>query len=195
MWCRWEYRKVTRNGLVVLLDIALRYFTSRINWVNKTTSKKEIIKIICDSVNHTRSPKEDHLRVPDWARRDNNVTNGDRAERVASGVKWHWRYLVSSSEGHAVTQLVKVAGSIPYRLTGIFHWPQPSSRSMDLGSTHPLTKISIRLFPGSKWRQVSGADNLATFMCRLSLNLESWNSWSPRAIKGSLYFTYSEVVS
>jgi len=29
-------------------------------------------------VNHTRFPKEDHL--PDWARRDNKVTMGDRVE-------------------------------------------------------------------------------------------------------------------
>jgi len=29
-------------------------------------------------VNHTCFPKEDHL--PDWARRDNKVTGGDRAE-------------------------------------------------------------------------------------------------------------------
>jgi len=49
-----------RNDLVVLLDIALHYFISRINRVNKT-SIKEIIKTICDSVNHTRFPKEDHL--------------------------------------------------------------------------------------------------------------------------------------
>ena len=50
-----------RNDLDVLLDIALRYFISRINCVNKTTNKKEEIKTICDSVNHTRFPKEDHL--------------------------------------------------------------------------------------------------------------------------------------
>ena len=66
-----------RNDLVVLLDISINYFISRINWVNKTTSKKEeIIKTICDLVNHIRFPKEDHL--PDWARRDNKVTKGDR---------------------------------------------------------------------------------------------------------------------
>jgi len=45
-----------RNDLVVLLDIALHYFTSRINWVNKTTNKKEIIKTICDSGNNTCFP-------------------------------------------------------------------------------------------------------------------------------------------
>jgi len=32
-------------------------------------------------VNHTRFPKEDHL--PDWARRDNKDTKGDRAEKVS----------------------------------------------------------------------------------------------------------------
>jgi len=37
-----------------------------------------MIKIICDSVNHTRFPKEDYL--PDWARRDNKIAMGDRAE-------------------------------------------------------------------------------------------------------------------
>jgi len=54
-----------------------------INWVNKTTSKKEIIKTICDSVNHTRFPKENHL--PDWARRDNKVTQDDRVDEDLYG--------------------------------------------------------------------------------------------------------------
>jgi len=36
---------------------------------------------MCDSVNHTRFPKEDHL--PEWARRDNKVTKGDRVEDFA----------------------------------------------------------------------------------------------------------------
>ena len=48
------------NDLVVLQDVALHCFVSRINWVNKTTSKKEIIKTECDSVNHTRFPKNRH---------------------------------------------------------------------------------------------------------------------------------------
>jgi len=39
-------------------------------------SEKTIIKTICDQVNHTRFPKDDHL--PYWARRDNKVTKGDR---------------------------------------------------------------------------------------------------------------------
>ena len=33
----------------------------------------------------------------------------------------------------------KVAGSIPYGVTGIFHWHKTSGRPMALGSNHPLT--------------------------------------------------------
>jgi len=68
-----------RNDLVVLLDIALHYFISRINWVNETR-KQEVITAVCDSVNHTRFPKEHHL--PDWARRDNKVTKDGRGGGV-----------------------------------------------------------------------------------------------------------------
>jgi len=38
----------------------------------------------------------------------------------------------------------KVAGSIPDGVTGIFHWRNPSSRTMALGSTQPLTEMSTR---------------------------------------------------
>jgi hypothetical protein len=38
----------------------------------------------------------------------------------------------------------KVAGSIPDVVIGIFHWHNPSGRTMVLGSTKPLTEISTR---------------------------------------------------
>jgi hypothetical protein len=38
----------------------------------------------------------------------------------------------------------KVAGSIPFGVNGSFHWHNPSSRTMALGSTQPLTEMSIR---------------------------------------------------
>ena len=44
-----------------------------------------MIKTICDSVNQTCFPKEDHL--PDWVRRNNKVTKGDRVEHVAGSAK------------------------------------------------------------------------------------------------------------
>jgi len=38
----------------------------------------------------------------------------------------------------------KVAGSIPDVVIGIFHWHNPSDRTMALGSTQPLTEMSTR---------------------------------------------------
>ena len=38
----------------------------------------------------------------------------------------------------------KVAGSIPDGVTGIFHWHNPSGRTMALGLTQPLTEMSTR---------------------------------------------------
>jgi hypothetical protein len=38
----------------------------------------------------------------------------------------------------------KVAGSIPDGVSGIFHWHNPSDRTMALGSTQPLAEMSTR---------------------------------------------------
>ena len=38
----------------------------------------------------------------------------------------------------------KVAGSIPDGVIGLFHWHNPSDRTMALGSTQPLTEMSTR---------------------------------------------------
>ena len=42
----------------------------------------------------------------------------------------------------------KVAGSIPDGVIGIFHWHNPSGRTMALGLTQPLTEMSTR---GISW--------------------------------------------
>jgi hypothetical protein len=58
----------------------------------------------------------------------------------------------------------KVAGSIPDEIIGLFNWPHPSSRTMALGSTQPLTEMSTRDLPGGKGRPACEADNL-TAIC------------------------------
>jgi hypothetical protein len=52
---------------------------------------------------------------------------------------------------YAVAQLVealttcrKVVGSIPDDVITIFHWHNPSGRTIALGSTQPLTEMSTR---------------------------------------------------
>jgi hypothetical protein len=54
-----------------------------------------------------------------------------------------------------------VAGSIPDEVIGFFNWPNPSSRTVSLLSTEPLTHMSTRNIPGGKGRPGRQADNLA----------------------------------
>jgi hypothetical protein len=46
-----------------------------------------------------------------------------------------------------ILQAGKVAGSSPDEAIGFFNWPNPSSRTMALGSIQPLTEMSIRNLP------------------------------------------------
>jgi hypothetical protein len=52
----------------------------------------------------------------------------------------------------------------PMRSLGFFSLPDPSSRTMALGSTQPLIEISTRYLAGGKERQARKADNL-TAIC------------------------------
>jgi len=62
----------------------------------------------------------------------------------------------------------KIAGSITEGVIGIFRWHNPSSRTMALGLTQPVTEMSTRSISWGQRLPVRGADNLIAFMCRLS---------------------------
>jgi hypothetical protein len=55
-------------------------------------------------------------------------------------------------------------GSIPNEVIGFFNLPDPSSCTMALGSTQPLTEMSTRNLPGGKERPARKADKL-TAVC------------------------------
>jgi hypothetical protein len=55
-----------------------------------------------------------------------------------------------------------VVGSIPGETIEILNWPKPSSRTIALGSTQPLTEISTKNLPGGKGWPVRKAGNLTT---------------------------------
>jgi hypothetical protein len=59
---------------------------------------------------------------------------------------------------------MKVAGSISDEVIRFFSWPKPSSRSIALGSSQPLTEMSTMNLPGGKEQPVCKADNL-TAIC------------------------------
>jgi hypothetical protein len=50
--------------------------------------------------------------------------------------------------------------SIPDKVIKFFNWSNPSSHTMALGSTQPLTKMSTRNLPGGKGRPARKAENL-----------------------------------
>jgi hypothetical protein len=71
--------------------------------------------------------------------------------------------LVLMLEQHYTT-IGKVAGPIPDEVIGFVNWSNPSSRTMALGSTKPLTEMSTRNLPWCNGRAARGADNL-TVIC------------------------------
>jgi len=83
----------------------------------------------------------------------------------------------------------KVAGSIPDGFIGIFYWHNRSGRTIALGLTQPLTEISTRNISWGQRRPMSKADNLTTFICRLSLNLLEL-SWPAQACNGIAFYQH-----
>ena len=62
----------------------------------------------------------------------------------------------------------KVAGLFPDGVIGIFHWQNPSGRTVLLGFTQVLKNEYEEYFLGGKGGPVRRADSFTTFMCRLS---------------------------
>jgi hypothetical protein len=92
----------------------------------------------------------------------------------------------------------KVSGSIPDGVIGIFHWHNPSGSTVALGATPPLTEISTSNISWGGWWPVCRADNLTTFMCRLSWNLGSSTSWNyqglSRPVQGLFCRTFTGYI-
>jgi len=59
---------------------------------------------------------------------------------------------------------------MPYVVTGIFHLLNPSGPTTALGSTQLLTDMSTRYISLGVKQPVPRADNITTFMIRLSRN-------------------------
>jgi hypothetical protein len=68
-----------------------------------------------------------------------------------------------------------------------FNLPNPSSRTMALGSTQPLTEMSTRNIPGDEGRPARKADNL-TAICEpiVYKNVGASTSHSPMSLHGPL---------
>jgi hypothetical protein len=76
----------------------------------------------------------------------------------------------------------KVAGSIPGVIIGILHWHNSSGRTVALGLKQPLTEMSTRSICWGSRRPVCRAENLTTYVCRLSWNLKTSDFRNPRCL-------------
>jgi hypothetical protein len=108
----------------------------------------------------------------------------------------------TSLTGHAVAQWLRhcgtnrqVAGSIPDGVIGIFHWLNPSGRTMALGSTQPLTNEKQEYFLGIKAASSEGwqpyALHVPVVLKSGSLNLLG----PPRPVMGLLYLYFWHIVN
>jgi hypothetical protein len=70
---------------------------------------------------------------------------------------------------------------------GFFNLPNLSSRTMDLGSTQPLTEMSSRNLPGGKGGQLVRMTTLQPSVSRLSReNVGTSTSHNPMGLHGLL---------
>jgi hypothetical protein len=72
----------------------------------------------------------------------------------------------------------------PMRSLDFFCLPNPSSHTISLGSTQPLTEMSTSNLPRGKERPARKADNL-TAICELTV----WKMWEPRHLTTLWAFT------
>jgi hypothetical protein len=79
------------------------------------------------------------------------------------------------------TTIRKVADSIPDEVIRFFNWLKPSSRTIALGSTQPLTEMSTRNLPESSGWQARKADNLTAVsrFLRKSVSLKVTQPYGP----------------
>jgi hypothetical protein len=75
------------------------------------------------------------------------MVNSEELIGTTELVPQNWYHRIS--EGYAVAQFVEALryksegrGFIPDGVIGMFHWHNPSSRTMALGSSQPLTEMS-----------------------------------------------------
>jgi hypothetical protein len=99
----------------------------------------------------------------------------------------YYRSVTWSMNGEWIFWKMLQAGRLPVRVPNevdFFNLPNPSSRTMALVSTQPLTKMSTRNLPGGKNRPATRADNLAAICEPNVWKYGSLNLSNPKGLHG-----------
>jgi hypothetical protein len=92
-----------------------------------------------------------------------------------------------------------MAGSIPDEVTGFFNWPKPSSLTVSLVLTQPLTELDTTNLPGVKGRPASKISNFATvckpLVHRLWEPRRLTNLWPPWPVATIILYIYMYTAS
>jgi hypothetical protein len=99
-----------------------------------------------------------------------NSTHFPAVFSYTGGTHWH-----SWSRHYATSR--KITGWNPDEVIAFFNWRNPSSRTMALGSTQPLTEMSTRNLFWGIGRPARKADNLTAICQPILLKM-----WEPRCL-------------
>ena len=139
------------------------------------------MRIIINVITQHHTPSMNKIWSPSPIHQLCNTNHSAATFSILCGITGSWGTQWNSWLRHHATSR-KVAGLILDGVIGIFRSHNPSSHTMALGLTQPLTEVSTRnIFWGWKWL-VHRHDNLTTFMCRLSCNLGASTSWNPQGL-------------
>jgi hypothetical protein len=120
--------------------------------LSRPNKREERTSVLSSPIPHT-GPCFDWTGSYFWIENSRHCPRGVTCvlnETARTGVRQFWSGTLKW-RGTAVAQWLrycatnrKVAGSIPDGVIEIFHWHNPSDRTMDLESTQPVTEMSTR---------------------------------------------------
>ena len=130
IWCRHQHFLLYFMAVIFFLLLEVQLCSSAVV-VNLDLVSHPLLLWLSPYVNRTQIHKRlRHCHV---------LINNDTFSSGAGGRSTGWR----SWMRHCATSR-KVAGSIPDGVIEIFHWRNPSGRTMALGLTQPLTEMNKR---------------------------------------------------
>ena len=125
---------------------------------------------------------------PQPARQLSKLSSPSLCSKVStSDILWHICLMYCA-------KTLTFAGSNPDEVIGIFHWLNPSDRTLALGLAVAVTEISTRDVFWRERRPVCRIDKPAPYMCQFTKILVALTSWSLRVCPGLYRDSYHHFI-